>query len=103
MRAVLLAGGIAMAITLLATPAFIWLFKRLNWGQFIRADGPKSHYTKHGTPTMGGVVIFMAQLRSRRNHHSPATLTSEIQSPAAASARPSPPECRPHASQRGGG
>jgi phospho-N-acetylmuramoyl-pentapeptide-transferase len=62
MRAVLLAGGIAMAITLLATPAFIWLFKRLNWGQFIRADGPKSHYTKHGTPTMGGVVIFIAAL-----------------------------------------
>jgi len=60
MRAVLLAGGIAMAITLLATPAFIWLFKRLNWGQFIREDGPQSHKTKHGTPTMGGVVIILA-------------------------------------------
>lgn len=62
MRAVLLAGGIAMAITLLATPAFIWLFKRLNWGQFIREDGPQSHKTKHGTPTMGGVVIILATL-----------------------------------------
>lgn len=60
MRAVLLAGGIAMAITLLVTPAFIWLFKRLNWGQFIREDGPQSHKTKHGTPTMGGVVIILA-------------------------------------------
>jgi len=60
MRAVLLAGGIAMAITLLATPAFIWLFKRLNWGQFIREDGPQSHKTKHGTPTMGGLVIILA-------------------------------------------
>jgi phospho-N-acetylmuramoyl-pentapeptide-transferase len=49
-----------MAITLLATPAFIWLFKRLNWGQFIREDGPQSHKTKHGTPTMGGVVIILA-------------------------------------------
>ena len=60
MRAVLLAGGIAMAITLLVTPAFIWLFKRLNWGQFIREDGPQSHKIKHGTPTMGGVVIILA-------------------------------------------
>ncbi|MFM6977990.1 MAG: phospho-N-acetylmuramoyl-pentapeptide-transferase [Micrococcales bacterium] len=60
MRAVLLAGGIAMAITLLVTPAFIWLFKRLNWGQFIREDGPQTHKTKHGTPTMGGVVIILA-------------------------------------------
>lgn len=62
MRAVLLAGGIAMAMTLFGTPAFIWLFRKLNWGQFIRADGPKTHYTKHGTPTMGGVVIFLAAL-----------------------------------------
>lgn len=60
MRAVLLAGAIAMAITLFVTPAFIWLFKRLNWGQFIREDGPQSHKTKHGTPTMGGVVIILA-------------------------------------------
>lgn len=60
MRAVLLAGGIAMAITLFATPAFIWLFKRLNWGQFIREDGPQTHKVKHGTPTMGGVVIILA-------------------------------------------
>ncbi len=62
MRAVLLAGGISMAFTLFATPLFIWLFKKLNWGQFIRADGPESHVTKHGTPTMGGVVIIFATL-----------------------------------------
>ena len=62
MRAVLLAGGIAMVFTLLGTPAFIWLFKRLGWGQFIREDGPQSHKTKHGTPTMGGVVIILASL-----------------------------------------
>jgi phospho-N-acetylmuramoyl-pentapeptide-transferase len=61
-RALLLAGGISMAFTLFATPAFIWLFKRLNWGQFIREDGPQSHKLKHGTPTMGGVVIILATL-----------------------------------------
>lgn len=62
MRAVLLAGGISMALTLFATPVFIWLFRRLNWGQFIRTDGPVSHVTKHGTPTMGGVIIILATL-----------------------------------------
>ncbi|MEY4019115.1 MAG: hypothetical protein RI987_1005 [Actinomycetota bacterium] len=60
MRAILLAGGVAMAFTLLATPGFIWLFRRLKWGQFIRDDGPQSHHTKRGTPTMGGVVIIVA-------------------------------------------
>lgn len=60
MRAILLAGGVSMFVTLLGTPAFIWLFKKLKWGQFIREDGPKSHHTKHGTPTMGGVVIIVA-------------------------------------------
>lgn len=60
MRAILLAGGISMVITLFATPGFIWLFRRLRWGQFIREDGPKAHHIKHGTPTMGGVVIIFA-------------------------------------------
>jgi len=59
-RAILLAGGVSMFITLLGTPGFIWLFKKLRWGQFIREDGPQSHHTKHGTPTMGGVVIIIA-------------------------------------------
>ena len=58
MRAILVAGGLGMFFTLFATPAFIWLFKRLQWGQFIRDDGPKSHHTKRGTPTMGGIVII---------------------------------------------
>ena len=44
----------------LATPAFIALFRSLNWGQFIRDDGPEAHHTKRGTPTMGGIVIFFA-------------------------------------------
>jgi phospho-N-acetylmuramoyl-pentapeptide-transferase len=53
-----MAGGISLAFTLFLTPAFIWLFKRLQWGQFIREDGPKSHHTKRGTPTMGGIAII---------------------------------------------
>jgi phospho-N-acetylmuramoyl-pentapeptide-transferase len=49
-----------MFISLFATPGFIWLFKNLQWGQFIRDDGPQTHHTKRGTPTMGGIVILLA-------------------------------------------
>jgi len=82
MRAVLLAGGIAMAITLLVTPAFIWLFKRLNWGQFIREDGPQSHKIKHGTPTMGGVVSILATVvgyfMSKLSHFEVPTISAML-------------------------
>ena len=60
MRALLAAGGISLFISLVATPGFIALFRSLNWGQFIRDDGPKAHHTKRGTPTMGGIVILLA-------------------------------------------
>ena len=56
------AGAIGLFITLFATPAFIWLFRKWRWGQFIRDDGPQSHHTKHGTPTMGGIVIILASV-----------------------------------------
>jgi phospho-N-acetylmuramoyl-pentapeptide-transferase len=58
LRALIAGGGIALLITLLTTPGWIWLFKKLNWGQFVRDDGPESHHTKRGTPTMGGLVII---------------------------------------------
>jgi phospho-N-acetylmuramoyl-pentapeptide-transferase len=61
-RALLLAGAVSMAFTLFLTPVFIWLFRKWNWGQFIRDDGPESHHTKRGTPTMGGLVIILASV-----------------------------------------
>jgi len=61
-RALLLAGAASMAFTLFLTPIFIWLFRKWNWGQFIRDDGPESHHTKRGTPTMGGLVIILASI-----------------------------------------
>lgn len=60
MRALLAAGGISLFIALFATPLFIRLARKLNWGQFIRDDGPQSHQIKRGTPTMGGLVILGA-------------------------------------------
>ena len=62
MRALLGAGSIALLISLFLTPAFIWAFRKLQWGQFIRDDGPQAHHTKRGTPTMGGIVIISATL-----------------------------------------
>ena len=59
MIALLVAGGFGLVFTLLMTPVFIKLFKRLKWGQFIRDDGPQSHHSKRGTPTMGGIVIIL--------------------------------------------
>src|SRR3954447_24089414 len=49
-----------MAIALLGTPLFIRYLVRKQYGQFIRQDGPTAHFTKRGTPTMGGVVIIGA-------------------------------------------
>src|SRR5690625_4902025 len=62
MSAVLSAGAIALLVSLLGTPLFIKFLVKRNYGQFIRQDGPTAHYTKRGTPTMGGVVIIMATL-----------------------------------------
>ncbi len=59
MIALLIAGGFSLFFTLFATPLFIRLFKKLEWGQFIRDDGPQSHHTKRGTPTMGGIVFIL--------------------------------------------
>lgn len=60
MRAVLLGGGIALLVSLLGTRFAIRQFTRLGYGQPIRSDGPTTHHTKRGTPTMGGGVIILA-------------------------------------------
>ena len=60
MRAILLGGGLSLLISLLGTRVAIKQFTRLGYGQEIRDDGPTTHHTKRGTPTMGGVVIILA-------------------------------------------
>jgi phospho-N-acetylmuramoyl-pentapeptide-transferase len=57
MRVLLLSGGFSLLFTLFLTPLFVKAFAKLGWGQFIRQDGPKTHFVKRGTPTMGGIVI----------------------------------------------
>jgi phospho-N-acetylmuramoyl-pentapeptide-transferase len=45
---------------LFGTPALIRLLAKRGYGQIIRDDGPTSHHTKRGTPTMGGLIIIFA-------------------------------------------
>jgi phospho-N-acetylmuramoyl-pentapeptide-transferase len=52
----------ALIVSLLCTPAVVRLFRRRGYGQEIREDGPSTHATKRGTPTMGGAVIIGATL-----------------------------------------
>ena len=50
----------ALVISMIFGPLIIsWLRKR-RVGQIIREEGPRSHYAKGGTPTMGGVMILLA-------------------------------------------
>ena len=58
MKAVLLAAVISLVGALFGTPMYIKFLVRRGYGQFIRDDGPTSHHTKRGTPTMGGAVII---------------------------------------------
>lgn len=64
MIALIIAGAISLAYSLFLTPLFVRGFRRLRWGQFIREDGPKSHFSKRGTPTMGGLVFLSGALVS---------------------------------------
>jgi phospho-N-acetylmuramoyl-pentapeptide-transferase len=59
-KSVLIAAGIALIISILLTPLAIRTFRRQGLGQEIRDDGPESHLSKKGTPTMGGTVIVGA-------------------------------------------
>jgi phospho-N-acetylmuramoyl-pentapeptide-transferase len=50
----------ALGVSLLLGPRFIRKLAEMKAGQPIRDDGPKSHFSKAGTPTMGGTLILTA-------------------------------------------
>ncbi|MBS4540089.1 phospho-N-acetylmuramoyl-pentapeptide-transferase [Clostridium sp. D2Q-11] len=54
--------AISFIITLILGPITIPLLRRLKVGQSIRAEGPKSHIKKSGTPTMGGLMFLIAAI-----------------------------------------
>jgi phospho-N-acetylmuramoyl-pentapeptide-transferase len=57
---VLIAGLIAMVISIVIGPKFIEFLKRHGLGQPIREEGPPGHIVKQGTPVMGGLLILLA-------------------------------------------
>jgi phospho-N-acetylmuramoyl-pentapeptide-transferase len=58
---VLIGGVLGLVLAAAGTPLFIRFLVKKGYGQFVRDDGPTTHKTKRGTPTMGGFV-FVAVL-----------------------------------------
>lgn len=58
MRQILAAAALSFLLVLIFTPVAIRILRRKSIGQFVREDGPKAHFVKKGTPTMGGLVII---------------------------------------------
>jgi len=59
MRAIM-AALTALVISLMMGPGVIDWLRRKKIGQTVRDDGPGTHLTKAGTPTMGGTLILLA-------------------------------------------
>ena len=56
----ILAALTALVVGLFFGPMMIRWLSNLQIGQVVRDDGPKTHLSKSGTPTMGGVLILLA-------------------------------------------
>ena len=57
---VLIGGTAALLLCLFLAPRFIEFLGTREFGQRIREEGPSGHHSKAGTPTMGGIIIFLA-------------------------------------------
>lgn len=54
----IMAALTALVLSLFMGPLVIGWLKQNQMGQQVRTDGPQSHYSKQGTPTMGGVMVL---------------------------------------------
>ncbi|WP_459499767.1 phospho-N-acetylmuramoyl-pentapeptide-transferase [Bacillus sp. C1] len=61
-QGLLVTAGVAFLISVALSPLFIPFLRKLKFGQSIRDEGPKSHQKKSGTPTMGGIVIYVSMM-----------------------------------------
>jgi len=61
-KTIIVTGAVSLLVALFGTPLWIRFLRRQGYGQPIRVEGPKTHETKRGTPTMGGAVIVLASL-----------------------------------------
>ena len=64
MVSLLIGSSLALILAFAGTPLFIRFLVKKSYGQFVRDDGPTSHHTKRGTPTMGGAVIVASVVAS---------------------------------------
>lgn len=76
MKALLMAGGVALLVAILGTPLLISELRLRGIGQQIREDGPAGHFSKAGTPTMGGLAIMFAAVIGYSVAHISATFTT---------------------------
>ena len=52
----------ALFLSLVIGPVIVDILRKKTVTEKIRQEGPKSHYAKEGTPTMGGVIILAAMI-----------------------------------------
>ena len=64
----------ALFLSLVLYPWFIRTLQKIQLGQVVREDGPQSHLSKRGTPTMGGSLILFTLII-------PTILWSDIRNP----------------------
>src|SRR5688572_20428757 len=57
---VLIGGMGSLLICMFLGPRFIEYLRLKEFGQHIREEGPAGHHGKAGTPTMGGLAVFLA-------------------------------------------
>ncbi|WBW95353.1 phospho-N-acetylmuramoyl-pentapeptide-transferase [Oceanirhabdus sp. W0125-5] len=62
MSKIIYAVILSTIITLVITPFILKLLIKLKTGQNIREEGPRSHFTKAGTPSMGGLIFIIATI-----------------------------------------
>jgi phospho-N-acetylmuramoyl-pentapeptide-transferase len=57
---ILIGGMASLFICMFLGPRFIDFLRAQEFGQHIREEGPAGHLGKAGTPTMGGIAIFLS-------------------------------------------
>jgi phospho-N-acetylmuramoyl-pentapeptide-transferase len=57
---IVMGGAASLLICMFLGPRFIDYLRLKEFGQQIREEGPAGHHGKAGTPTMGGLIVFLA-------------------------------------------
>ena len=60
MGEILIGGMASLLICIFLGPKYIEYLREKEFGQHIREEGPEGHHIKAGTPTMGGLLIFLS-------------------------------------------